>query len=72
LQMRALLVLDETLATLREVMEHGLFTAIETVLFAEIKRPRDGGKGFGGVYEKSAGYYNPVEAYLKKKLKVGK
>ncbi len=72
MQKRAQLVLDETLATLREVKEHGLFTAIETGMFAEIKRPRDGGKGFGGVYEKSAGYYNPVEAYLKKKLKVGK
>ena len=35
-------------------------------------RPRDGGKGFDGVYEKAPGYYNPVEAYLKKKLKVGK
>jgi beta-lysine 5,6-aminomutase alpha subunit len=69
---RARQVLDETVEMLAEVKRHGLFTAIETGMFAEIKRPRDGGKGFDGVYEKAAGYYNPVEAYLKKKLKVGK
>jgi len=69
---RARQVLDETVEMLGEVKRHGLFTAIETGMFAEIKRPRDGGKGFDGVYEKAAGYYNPVEAYLKKKLKVGK
>jgi beta-lysine 5,6-aminomutase alpha subunit len=69
---RARQVLDETIDMLDEVKGHGLFTAIETGMFAEIKRPRDGGKGFDGVYEKASGYYNPVEAYLKKKLKVGK
>ena len=47
-----------------------LFTAIETGMFAEIKRPRDGGKGFDGVFEKSQDYWNPVEDYLKKKLKI--
>jgi len=69
---RARQVLDETIAMLSDVKKHGLFTAIETGMFAEIKRPRDGGKGFDGVYEKTPGYYNPVEAYLKKKLKIGK
>ncbi|OGR61875.1 MAG: D-lysine 5,6-aminomutase subunit alpha [Elusimicrobia bacterium GWB2_63_22] len=69
---RARQVLDETVEMLAEVKKHGLFAAIETGMFAEIKRPRDGGKGFDGVYEKAPGYYNPVEAYLKKKLKVGK
>jgi beta-lysine 5,6-aminomutase alpha subunit len=69
---RARQVLDETSQFLAEVKEHGLFRAIETGMFAEIKRPRDGGKGLDGVYEKTPGYYNPVEAYLKKKLKVGK
>ena len=69
---RARQVLDETVQMLSEVKKHGLFAAIETGMFAEIKRPRDGGKGFDGVYEKAPGYYNPVEAYLKKKLKVGK
>ncbi len=72
IQKRAQQVLGETIEMLEDVKQRGLFTAIETGMFAEIKRPRDGGKGFDGVYEKSAGYYNPVEAYLKKKLKVGK
>ena len=69
---RARLVVDETIQMLSDVKKRGLFSAIETGMFAEIKRPRDGGKGFDGVYEKAPGYYNPVEAYLKKKLKVGK
>ena len=69
---RARQVLDETIATLSEVKSRGLMESIEAGMFAEIKRPRDGGKGLDGVYEKAPGYYNPVEEYLKKKLKVGK
>jgi len=69
---RARLVVDETIQMLSDVKKRGLFSAIETGMFAEIKRPRDGGKGLDGVYEKAPGYYNPVETYLKKKLKVGK
>ena len=69
---RARQVVDETIAMLSDVKKRGLMTAIETGMFAEIKRPRDGGKGFDGVYEKAPGYYNPVEAYLKKKLKISK
>ncbi|MDA8131878.1 MAG: D-lysine 5,6-aminomutase subunit alpha [Elusimicrobia bacterium] len=69
---RAKQVLDETITMLSEVKERGLMEAIKAGMFAEIKRPRDGGKGFDGVYEKAPGYYNPVESYLKKKLKVGK
>ncbi len=72
MQKRAQLVLDETIELLGEVKRHGLFTAIETGMFAEIKRPRDGGKGLDGVYEKSPEYWNPAEAYLKRKLKIGK
>ncbi|OGR44682.1 MAG: D-lysine 5,6-aminomutase subunit alpha [Elusimicrobia bacterium GWA2_61_42] len=67
---RARQVLDETTSFLSEVKAQGLFKAIETAMFAEIKRPRDGGKGFDGVYEKTADYWNPVETYLKKKLKI--
>jgi beta-lysine 5,6-aminomutase alpha subunit len=69
---RARQVLDETIAMMTDINKRGLMTAIETGMFAEIKRPRDGGKGFDGVYEKSAGYFNPVEIYLKKKLKIAK
>ena len=65
---RARQVLDETIRMLLEVKKRGLFGAIESAMFADIKRPRNGGKGFDGVYEKSPDYYNPVEDYLKKKL----
>lgn len=69
---RARQVLDETIAMMTDIRKRGLMTAIETGMFAEIKRPRDGGKGLDGVYEKSAEYFNPVEIYLKKKLKIAK
>ena len=68
---RARQVVDETIDLLTEVKKKSLFTAIETGMFAEIKRPRDGGKGFDGVFEKAPDYWNPVETYLKKKLKLG-
>jgi len=67
---RAAQVLDETIEMLAEVKRSGLMNAIETGMFAEIKRPRDGGKGLEGVYEKAQEYYNPVESYLKKKLNI--
>ncbi|HOX23847.1 MAG TPA: lysine 5,6-aminomutase subunit alpha, partial [Elusimicrobiales bacterium] len=67
---RAAQVLDETVQFLDEVAEAGLFEAIEKGLFAEVKRPRNGGKGLDGVYEKGADYYNPCETYLKKELGV--
>ncbi|OGS13406.1 MAG: D-lysine 5,6-aminomutase subunit alpha [Elusimicrobia bacterium RIFOXYA2_FULL_58_8] len=67
---RARQVLDETITMLSQVKKQGLMSSIETGMFAEIKRPRDGGKGFDGVYEKTPDYFNPVEAYLKKKLKI--
>jgi len=67
---RAKQVLDETLDMLKKVEKIGLFKAIETGMFADIKRPPEGGKGFEGVFEKNNDYYNPVEDYLKKKLKI--
>ncbi|MFA6584778.1 MAG: lysine 5,6-aminomutase subunit alpha [Elusimicrobiaceae bacterium] len=67
---RAQAVLAETEAFLEAVEKAGLFNAIENAMFADIKRPRDGGKGFDGVFEKSPSYYNPLEAYFKKTLRV--
>jgi len=55
-----------------EVSKTGIFGAIEAGAFAEVKRPKNGGKGFEGVYEKSSAYWNPVEDYLRKKLKIAK
>ncbi|MEW5905288.1 MAG: lysine 5,6-aminomutase subunit alpha [Elusimicrobiota bacterium] len=67
---RAARVLDETVAMLREVERTGIFDAIARGLFAEVKRPRDGGKGLDGVMEKAPGYWNPVEDHLRRKLKI--
>jgi beta-lysine 5,6-aminomutase alpha subunit len=65
---RARQVLDEASAFLREVEAAGLFDAIERGLFAEVKRPRDGGKGAKGVFEKGPTYWNPVERFLQHEL----
>lgn len=67
---RARQVLDEAIAMLKDVKSKGLFVSIEKGDFADIKRPRDGGKGFDGVYEKSENYWNPVETWLKEKLNI--
>lgn len=67
---RAAQVLDETLKMMREVKSTGIFNAIEKGMFAEIKRPRDGGKGLDGVLEKAPGYWNPVADYLHRKLRM--
>lgn len=67
---RAKQVLDESIEMLEDVSKIGLFNAIEKGMFADIKRPKDGGKGLDGVFEKNDEYYNPVEDYLKKRLKM--
>jgi beta-lysine 5,6-aminomutase alpha subunit len=65
---RAAQVLDETVDFLGQTAKSGLFSAIEHGGFADIKRPKNGGKGFDGVAEKGPDYWNPFEAYLKKEL----
>ncbi|MFA5161340.1 MAG: lysine 5,6-aminomutase subunit alpha [Elusimicrobiales bacterium] len=65
---RAAQVLDETVDFLEQTAETGLFGAIEKGMFADIKRPKNGGKGFDGVVEKGPDYWNPFEDYLKKEL----
>ena len=65
---RAHSVLQETLEFMEQLKEIGLMDAMERGMFAEIKRPRDMGKGLEGLQEKGPGYYNPFETYLKKAL----
>lgn len=65
---RANEVLDQTIDFLEKVSNTGLFNAIENGSFADIKRPKTGGKGFDGVYEKSPDYWNPAEEHLKNEL----
>jgi beta-lysine 5,6-aminomutase alpha subunit len=61
---RAKEVLSKGVELLEKVKEQGLFTALEEGSFAGIKRPRGGGKGKDGVFEKGADYYNPFDELL--------
>ncbi|HWR10201.1 MAG TPA: lysine 5,6-aminomutase subunit alpha [Rectinemataceae bacterium] len=61
-------VLERTLGFMREIEKRGLMGAIAEGLFADIKRPQDGGKGLDGLVEKDAGYWNPVEDRLSSAL----
>src|SRR5262249_10988998 len=57
---RARQVLAEARDQLREVHQEGMFAAIARGAFADVKRPETGGRGLGGVVEKSAEYLNPI------------
>jgi beta-lysine 5,6-aminomutase alpha subunit len=62
---RAKDVLAQTLDFLRVIESKGLLDAIGEGLFAEVKRPKDGGKGLEGLVKKGEEYWNPVEDGLK-------
>jgi beta-lysine 5,6-aminomutase alpha subunit len=57
---RARTVLDETHALLVEVERDSIWSAISTGAFADVKRTREGGKGFHGVAERDKEYVNPI------------
>ncbi|MBR1496064.1 MAG: lysine 5,6-aminomutase subunit alpha [Oscillospiraceae bacterium] len=60
---RAAEVLQKAASLLAEIEKTGLFATLEKGVFADIKRPQDGGKGLGGVVAKGEGYFNPfIEA----------
>jgi len=65
---RAHQVLEETVQFMEAVDKIGLMPAIEQGQFADIKRPRDMGKGLDGLVVKGPEYYNPFEAYLMREL----
>ncbi len=67
---RAKAVLEETIEFLERVNVTGLFEAIGEGQFADVKRAKDGGKGFDGVIEKNEDYWNPVADFLKQTLGV--
>lgn len=56
---RAKFVLDKAGKLLEQIEREGLFTALEKGIFADVKRPKDGGKGLDGVARKETGYINP-------------
>ncbi|MCF7790625.1 MAG: lysine 5,6-aminomutase subunit alpha [Victivallales bacterium] len=70
IQKRAQQVLQETIDFLNQVNDSGLFDAVEQKMFADISRPKNGGKGLEGVEEKEVDYWNPMEQFLKKKLNI--
>ena len=45
--------------------EIGVFATLERGIFADIKRPKDGGKGLDGVVEKGDVYFNPFIEIMK-------
>ncbi|MDN4753347.1 lysine 5,6-aminomutase subunit alpha [Porphyromonadaceae bacterium W3.11] len=65
IQSRAKEVLEKTTVLLDEIKNEGLFSALSKGIFADIKRPEDGGKGLDGVKPKGDRYYNPVLELMK-------
>lgn len=68
IQRRAAEVLTLATNLLEEIAASGLMAAIEKGLFADIKRPRNGGRGLLGVVRKESGYINPFEELLLKEI----
>lgn len=62
---RAAEVLDNAYEMLDKVEKEGLFTALEKGYFADVRRPREGGKGLEGVTRKSPVYLNPYTKLFK-------
>ena len=59
-------MLDKATALLQQMEKEGLFSALEKGIFADIKRPKNGGKGLQGVAEKRDNYENPFIDIMKK------
>ena len=56
---RAHEVLNKATSLLETMEREGLFTALEKGIFADVKRPKNGGKGLAGVAPKGNSYFNP-------------
>ena len=65
---RANEVLTKAADLLKEIETLGLFTTIEKGIFADVKRPKDGGKGLAGVVVKDDKYFNPFIEVMKGKV----
>jgi len=57
---RAKQVLTEARDLLEDVAQKTIWTAISEGAFADVKRARDGGKGYAGIAERSPQYLNPL------------
>lgn len=67
IQSRAQKVLEDAACLLEKIAREGLFTALEKGIFADIKRPKNGGKGLEGVVEKGKNYWNPFVKLMMQK-----
>lgn len=67
---RARDVLDHAISLLETMNSEGLFTALEKGIFADVKRPRNGGKGLDGVAPRTKAYYNPFIGLMLKESPV--
>ena len=65
---RANEVLTKATDLLVEIEKLGLFTTIEKGIFADVKRPKDGGKGLAGVVVKDEKHFNPFIEEMKGKV----
>ncbi|MCP4763697.1 MAG: D-lysine 5,6-aminomutase subunit alpha, partial [archaeon] len=68
MQKRASDVLNDAYSLLKTIEKEGMFKSIEKGIFADIKRPLNGGKGLEGVIEKETSYFNPFIDIMKRKL----
>ena len=50
---------------LEDMVNEGLFEALEKGIFADIKRSKTGGKGLAGVVTKGENYFNPFIPLMK-------
>ena len=66
MQTRANDVLKKATDLLGQIEQLGIYETLERGIFADIKRPRGGGKGLDGVVTKAPGYFNPFLAPMMK------
>lgn len=64
---RARKVVDDATDLLERIEKEGLFTALEKGIFADVKRPKNGGKGLDGVSAKGKNYFNPFIDLMKQR-----
>ncbi len=64
---RAVQVLDDALGLLQTVRRESIWDAIARGAFADVKRSRDGGKGYAGVVARAGDYLNPLLEALERK-----
>lgn len=68
IQSRANEVLAKATDLLAQIEQQGMFATLEQGIFADIKRPKNGGKGLDGVVVKDMSYFNPFIELMKKEV----